>query len=242
MIFIPAIDLISGKCVRLAQGDYGRKTEYTEDPVETARSFEEQGAGYIHIVDLDAAKGEGKQNRDTIKRIAGAVGVPVQVGGGVRGRKDVLRLLDMGVHRMVLGTIVVKSPDAVGELVLEFGERLVAGIDAREGMVKVSGWTQDAGIEAIDLGLRVKDLGFSLIVLTDITRDGMMEGPNLDGVRKMARTTGLPIIVAGGVSRIEDVMALKAIEEEGVEGVISGRAIYEGTLSVREACRLLSDG
>ena len=242
MIFIPAIDLISGKCVRLAQGDYGRKIEYSENPVETARSFEEQGAGYIHIVDLDATKGEGKQNRYTIKRIAEAVGVPVQVGGGVRGRDDVLRLLDMGVHRMVLGTIVVKSPDATRELVLEFGERLVAGIDAREGMVKVSGWTQDAGIEAIDLGLRVKDLGFSLIVLTDITRDGMMEGPNLDSVKKMARATGLPIIVAGGVSRIEDVMALKAIEEEGVEGVISGRAIYEGTLSVREACRLLSDG
>jgi phosphoribosylformimino-5-aminoimidazole carboxamide ribotide isomerase len=242
MIFIPAIDLISGKCVRLAQGDYGRKTEYSKDPVETARSFEEQGAGYIHIVDLDAAKGEGKQNRDTIKQIAAAVGVPVQVGGGVRGRDDVLKLLDMGVQRMVLGTIIVKSPDAVRELVLEFGERLVAGIDAREGMVKMRGWTQDAGIEAVDLGLRVKDLGFSLIVLTDITRDGMMEGPNLDDVRRMARATGLPIIVAGGVSRIEDVAALKEMEEEGVAGVISGRAIYEGTLPVSEACRLLSSG
>ena len=241
MIFIPAIDLISGRCVRLRQGDYQKKTEYSEDPVETARSFEEQGAEFIHIVDLDAAKGEGKENRDAIKRIMGAVGVPVQVGGGVRRRDDVLRLLDMGVKRLILGTIVVKAPGVVRDLTEEFGERLVAGIDAREGMVRISGWTEETGVEATQLGLRVKDLGFSLMVYTDITRDGMMEGPNIDGVKRIANATRLPIIVAGGISRIEDLIALKALEGMGVKGVISGRAVYEGTLSVRDACRILTD-
>jgi len=239
MYFIPAIDLIEGRCVRLEQGDYCRKTEYGEDPVDTARSFEAQGAGCVHIIDLDAVKGSGRHNQDVIARIAKAVDVPLQVGGGARERSDVARLLDIGVTRIILGTIVVKAPELVQNLVREFGSALAAGIDAAEGAVRVSGWTEAAGVEAVDLGMRVKAMGFSRIVYTDITRDGMMEGPNVDGIRHMARMTGLPVIAAGGVSRIEDVIALKALKEDGVEGVISGRAIYEGTLSVREACRIL---
>jgi phosphoribosylformimino-5-aminoimidazole carboxamide ribotide isomerase len=240
MLFIPAIDLISGRCVRLLQGDYSKETQYSRNPVETALSFEIQGAGLIHIVDLDAAKGEGKDNRDTIKSIAKALAIPVQVGGGVRNRDDVARLLEMGVSRVVLGTIVVKSPESANRLVGEFKDKLVAGIDAREGQVRISGWTEETGVGAVELGLRVRDLGFSLIVYTDITRDGMMEGPNLSGVKQMARTTGLPIIASGGVSCIEDVLALKALECEGVRGVIAGRAIYEGTLSVKDACSILA--
>jgi len=239
MDFLPAIDLIGGQCVRLEQGDYGKKTQYGEDPVDIARSFEAQGAGYVHIVDLDAAKGEGINNRDVIARIAKAVVVPLEVGGGVRKRSDVAHLLDIGVRRIILGTVIVRNQEAVTDLVREFGPALAAGIDAREGAVRVSGWTEEAGVEAVDLGMRVKTMGFCRIVYTDITRDGMMEGPNLEGIRHMARSTGLPVIAAGGVSRIEDVIALKALEDDGVEGVISGRAIYEGMLSVSEACSVL---
>jgi phosphoribosylformimino-5-aminoimidazole carboxamide ribotide isomerase len=240
MIFIPAIDLISGRCVRLQQGDYSRKKEYSGNPVATAQSFENEGAGYIHIVDLDAAKGEGKHNRDTIKYITGAVGVPVQVGGGVRSMEEASYLLEMGVSRLVLGTIVVKNPGLAVEMVSKFGEKMVAGIDANEGVVRIRGWTEETAVDAVELGRRARDIGFSMIVYTDIARDGMMEGPNLDAVRRMARATGLSIIAAGGVSRIEDVLALKSLEGEGVEGVIAGRAIYEGTLSVREACSVLA--
>jgi phosphoribosylformimino-5-aminoimidazole carboxamide ribotide isomerase len=226
MIFIPAIDLIEGRCVRLLQGDYRMKMEYSGDPVKTALSFFNQGAGYLHIVDLDAARGGGAQNRTVI-------------GGGVRTRDDVVRLLDAGVERIILGTVVVKSPETVSGLIGEFGSKLAAGIDAREGMVKISGWTEEAGISANRLGVRARELGFSLVVYTDITRDGMMEGPNLEGIRIMAQETGLPVIAAGGVSGIEDVIALKSLEPYGVKGVISGKAIYEGALSVREACGIL---
>jgi phosphoribosylformimino-5-aminoimidazole carboxamide ribotide isomerase len=241
MEFIPAIDLIEGRCVRLKQGDYRRKTEYGGDPVDTARYFEAEGAGCVHIIDLDAAKGEGKHNRDVMARITKAVDIPIEVGGGVKKRSDVLDLFEIGVSRIILGTVVVKAPSIVKELVCEFGSALAAGIDAKEGSVRISGWTEAAGVDAVDLGIRAKAMGFCCIVYTDITRDGMMQGPNVDGIRIMARMTGLPIIAAGGVSRIEDVIALKALKEDGVEGVISGRAIYEGTLSVRDACRMLRE-
>ncbi|MBN2323395.1 MAG: 1-(5-phosphoribosyl)-5-[(5-phosphoribosylamino)methylideneamino]imidazole-4-carboxamide isomerase [Spirochaetes bacterium] len=241
MDFMPAIDLIEGRCVRLMQGDYRRKTEYDADPVDTARFFEAEGARWVHIIDLDAAKGEGGHNREVLARIRKAVDIPLEVGGGVRKKKDVVALLDIGVSRIILGTIVVKALPLVTQLVVEFGRALAAGIDAKEGVVRISGWTEAAGVDAVDLGMQVKDAGFSRIVYTDIARDGMMMGPNIEGIRRMAHATGLPVIAAGGVSRIEDIIALKALEEDGVEGVISGRAVYEGTLSVRDACRVLCE-
>jgi len=241
MIFMPAIDLIDGKCVRLSQGDYTKKTLYSDDPADVARSFQEQGARYIHIVDLDAAKNAGRTNRDTIKKIVQSVSIPVEVGGGVRSRDRAAHLIDIGVSRIILGTVIVRDSETAAGIVGEFKDALAAGIDAREGYVRIFGWTEGSGIKAVQLGKRVRDMGFSLIVYTDIARDGMLEGPNIEGIRTMANETGLSVIAAGGISNLDDIRAVKALEGERVVGVISGKALYEGTLSVAEACRTLED-
>jgi phosphoribosylformimino-5-aminoimidazole carboxamide ribotide isomerase len=242
LLFIPAIDLIEGKCVRLSQGDYGQRKEYEHDPAERARYFRDQGASYLHIVDLDAAREPGINNRETIRRIVEQVDVPVEVGGGVRSREDVQELLDMGVDRCILGTVIVKRGELVEALVEEYGKRVVAGIDAREGMVRISGWTEGSGITALELGKRVRDIGFSLIVYTDISRDGMLGGPNVEAIEAMIAKTGLPLVAAGGISSMEDLQKIKALGNSRIRGVISGKAIYEGRISVREACSLLQNG
>jgi len=239
MIFIPAIDLIDGKCVRLLQGDYNQKTDYPGDPVVVAKEFQEQGARYIHIVDLDGARDGSWGNISVIKKIVGSVGVPVEVGGGVRDRERVRVLLDSGADRVILGTIIVKAPSLVKEMVQEFGSTVAAGIDSKDGHVRVSGWTQSSKIRAVDLGKKVKEMGFSLIVHTDISMDGMMKGPNIEGAKNMAFETGLPIILAGGVSSIDDIKKVRQLKEYGIVGVISGKAIYEGALSIKEAYEVL---
>jgi len=239
MIFLPAIDLIDGKCVRLSQGDYKKKTLYSNDPAGIARSFQDHGAGYIHIVDLDAAKNTGRNNIDTIGKIIQSISIPVEVGGGIRSRDRAAMLFDIGVSRVILGTVIVKNSGAASEIVEEFGVKVAAGIDARDGYVRISGWAEGSGIKAVHLGKKVRDMGFSLVVYTDIARDGMLEGPNIEGIRTMATETGLPVIAAGGISNLHDIRAVKALEKDGVVGVISGKALYEGTLSVAEACRLL---
>ncbi len=241
MIFLPAIDLIDGKCVRLSQGDYSKKTLYSDDPADTALSFQDQGALYIHIVDLDAAKNDKRSNRDTIKKIMQAVSIPVEVGGGVRDRERAARLIGLGVSRVILGTVIVKDSEVAGRIVDEFGEAVAAGIDARDGYARISGWTEKSSIKAVQLGKRARDMGFSLVIYTDIARDGMLEGPNIEGIRTMAAETGLPVIAAGGISNLDDIKAVKALEVDRVVGVISGKAVYEGNLSVAEACRVLED-
>lgn len=240
MIFIPAIDLIDGRCVRLTQGKYSMVKEYSGNPVDVARLFADQGARFIHIVDLDAAKGEGKHNRKIISRIVKAIEARVEVGGGVRDRDGVKKLLDMGVERVILGTIIVKNSEVARELVAEFGVRVVAGIDARDGIVHVSGWTEGSNLKAVELGLRVRDMGFQLIVYTDIARDGMLIGPNIEAIKEMATRTSLPVIASGGVSGVEDIKALKTLESSGVIGVIAGKALYEGRLTVKEAYEILN--
>ncbi len=241
MIFIPAIDLIDGKCVRLSQGNYDKKTQYVQDPVSAALSFQDQGARYLHIIDLDAARDPLRGNKKVIEKIVRAVRVPIQVGGGVRSRNDVRLLLNMGVERVILGTALVRNTEHVDELLSEFGEKLVAGIDAKNGMVRVSGWTEGSDLSALQVGRTVKRMGFSLIIYTDISKDGMLEGPNIDGIRRMVKETGLPLIAAGGVSSLEDIKVVKTLEPLGVRGVISGKAIYEGKLSVKDACNLLKN-
>lgn len=239
MIFIPAIDLIEGKCVRLEKGSFLKKVQYPENPVDTALSFQDQGARLIHVIDLDAAKDREQNNRDLIGKIAGSVSIPVQVGGGVRHKKNITALLDLGIERVILGTVIVKNPSYTEELIEEFGSRLVAGIDAKNGIVRISGWTEKSSLSAFELGRTVKNMGFSHIIYTDISRDGMLEGPDIIGVKKMALQTGLEVIASGGISSIEDIIAVKHLEESGVVGVISGKAIYEGRISVKEACRVL---
>jgi phosphoribosylformimino-5-aminoimidazole carboxamide ribotide isomerase len=241
MIFIPAIDLIDGQCVRLLQGDYSKKTEYSQDPVGIAQSFENQGAKYIHIVDLDAAQGGSKNNRNVIKKVVSALKIPVQVGGGVRDRSKIVSLLDIGVDRVILGTIIVKAETMVSKLVSEFKEKIVAGIDAQNGIVRISGWTEGTGLKAVSVGKLVKEMGFSLIIYTDISRDGMMKGPNLQEVKRMSLETGLPLIASGGVSNLDDLKKLKPLESHGVIGVIAGKAIYENNLSVSDAVRVLEE-
>lgn len=239
MIFIPAIDIIEGKCVRLEKGNYQKKIQYAESPVDTARSFQDQGARLIHIIDLDAAKGQAQKNRDLIGKIAGSVDIPVQVGGGVRHRNNITALFDLGIERVILGTIIVKNPSYTEELVGEFGSRLAAGIDAENGIVRISGWTEESVLSSFELGQTVKKMGFSIIIYTDISKDGMLEGPDITGTKKMALQTGLEVIASGGISSIEDIKAVKHLEESGVVGIISGKAIYEGRISVKEACEVL---
>ncbi|MBA7704354.1 1-(5-phosphoribosyl)-5-[(5-phosphoribosylamino)methylideneamino] imidazole-4-carboxamide isomerase [subsurface metagenome] len=228
--------------MRLLQGDYSKKTQYTGDPVDIAVSFQDQGTKYIHIVDLDAAKDGSSGNRKVIKKIISAVSIPVEVGGGVRNRERINILLDSGADRIILGTIIIKEQSFVQELVDEFGDRLAAGIDAKNGIVRISGWTEKGNIKSIDLGKRVKQMGFPLIIYTDIVADGMMKGPNIIEVKKMAQKTELPVIASGGISSIEDVKKIKQLEKYGVSGVISGKAIYEGVISVKEACEALQEG
>jgi phosphoribosylformimino-5-aminoimidazole carboxamide ribotide isomerase len=201
--------------------------------------FQKEGARYLHIVDLDAARDVRTGNRELIRKMVEAVDIPVQVGGGVRDRSDVQQLLDSGVERVILGTIIVKNESRVRDLVSEFDKRLVAGIDARDGVVRVSGWTEGSSLSSIDLGLKVRDMGFTLIIYTDISRDGMLDGPDVEGIRDMARTTGLPVIAAGGISTMDDLRKIKPLENAGVSGVISGKAVYEGRIGVREACGVL---
>jgi phosphoribosylformimino-5-aminoimidazole carboxamide ribotide isomerase len=247
VLFIPAIDLIGGKCVRLLQGDFSREVRYPRDPVETAVAFREEGARQIHVVDLDAARGaesrEFAVNFEAIEKIVRQAGIPVEVGGGVRGgpggRERVRALLDAGVRWVILGTVLVKDPASTETLLGEFGDSLLAGIDARDGLVRVAGWTESGGVPALEIGRSAKRMGFSRIIYTDIARDGTLEGPNLDEIRTMAAETGLPVTASGGVSGMEDLVRLKTLEHLGVTGVIAGKAIYEGRLSVRDACRLL---
>jgi phosphoribosylformimino-5-aminoimidazole carboxamide ribotide isomerase len=249
VIFIPAIDLIGGGCVRLLQGDFSKEVRYPRDPVETALAFRDEGARQIHVVDLDAARGaEGDDlslNFDVIGKIALKAGIPIEVGGGVRGgprgRDRVKALLDAGVKWVILGTVLVKDPAETGKLLREFEGRLVAGIDARDGVLRVAGWTESGGIQALEAGRSAKGMGFSRITYTDIARDGMLEGPNLDEIKAMAVETGLPVTASGGVSSLEDLVRLKTLEPFGVTGAIAGKAIYEGKLSVRDACRLLRE-
>jgi len=239
MIFIPAIDLINGRCVRLIQGNYSKKIEYFKDPVDIALFFQDEGAEFIHIVDLDAAKDVSYGNTAVIEWIVKAVNVSIEVGGGIRDKDRIKRLLDIGVSRVVLGTIIVKDEVVTQEIVKEFRKNVVAGIDVKNGIVRVSGWIEKGDITAIELGKKVKVMGFPQIIYTDISRDGMMKGPNLAGIRKMAQSTGLPVIAAGGISSIEDVKKIKHLEKDGVIGVISGKAIYDKRINVREAINVL---
>jgi phosphoribosylformimino-5-aminoimidazole carboxamide ribotide isomerase len=238
MIFIPAIDIINGRCVRLTQGDYTQIREYAENPVDMALALRDQGAEFLHVIDLDAAKEGGAGNIEIIKQIIGAVDIPVQVGGGVRATERAHALIEVGAERVILGTVIVKSPLSVGRMIEKFGKKLVAGIDAREGIVRISGWREGAGIGAVELGRQVREMGFSLIIYTDIASDGMLSGPNIPEIERMARVTGLPVIAAGGIKDIEDIRKLLRLEAHGVVGAISGRAICEGTLDLREAMRV----
>ena len=236
---IPAIDLKGGRCVRLYQGDPGRETVYGDDPVGMARRWEQQGATLLHLVDLDGALTGSSANRAAIEAIGGAVAVPFQVGGGIRSQEDLERALEAGASRVILGTLLIRAPQLAEELAAKYGERLIAGIDARGGMVKAQGWTEQGGISAVELARRVEQWGIGRIIYTDIEKDGTLDGPNYRGLEQILAAGSLEVILAGGVSALEDLYALKSYAPR-LGGVIIGQALYADRFTLPEAIAALA--
>ncbi len=242
MNIIPAIDLLEGRCVRLYQGDYSLSQVFNENPVEVAKQWVEQGATRLHVVDLDGAKTGQLINLAAIEAIAQEVSVPIQVGGGIREQSTAEQLLDLGVQRVILGTVAVEQPQLVQQLCQEFPGQIVVGIDARNGLVATRGWLETSEVSASQLAVQMQELGAAAIIYTDIHRDGTLSGPNLDALRAIAGTVTIPIIASGGVSSVTDLLSLLALEPQGVTGVIVGRALYTGDISLREALRAVGQG
>jgi phosphoribosylformimino-5-aminoimidazole carboxamide ribotide isomerase len=235
MIVIPAIDIRGGQCVRLHQGDYAQETVYGADPVEMALRWEAEGAERLHVVDLDGARdGEGV-NRAIIGRIAKAVRIPVQTGGGLRTADDIQAMLDAGVQRCIVGTTAAVESEVAKALFSRFGEALILGLDARDGYVAIKGWRETTDQTAIEFAQAMAAGGAKRIIYTDIARDGAMTGPNIPALEAMARAAGVPIIASGGVSRLEDIAALKDIEPLGIEAAITGKALYAGAFTLSDA-------
>lgn len=236
MDLFPAIDLRDGKCVRLLQGDYARETIYNGDPVAVARDFAAAGARWLHVVDLDAAKTGRPANRDVVAAIAAAVPVPVQTGGGVRDEFSAGALLDAGVARVVIGTAALEDPRLVGRVAARHPGRVAIGLDARRGELAVRGWTEGSGVTVLEALERLAGSGASAVVVTDIGRDGMLGGPDSEGLAEVLAATDLEVIASGGVSSVADLVALRNLEAAGrrLAGVIVGKAIYEGRLTVEE--------
>lgn len=236
MLILPAIDLRDGRCVRLIQGQKDRETVYDDDPARVARRWVEQGASFLHVVDLDGAFTGSSRNLDVVAQILSAVPVPVQLGGGIRSSEDIERVLDLGVERAIIGTAAVTCPDLVAAAVSRWGAaRLIVGLDARDGQVAVRGWEDQSPLTAIQAARRVKAAGVERVVYTDIARDGMMAGPNVEATRRLAVESGLRVIASGGVSSMDDLSRLAALSHDGIEGVIIGKALYEGTVDLKEA-------
>lgn len=238
MIIYPAIDIKDGQCVRLVQGRAEEKTVYSDRPADVARSFQEQGAAWLHVVDLDGAFCGSPQNQAAIREIAAAIQIPFQVGGGLRSQENVESILAAGARRVIIGTRAVSHPDFIEKLVEKFGpDRIILGLDARDGLVAVEGWVSTSALSTIDFGQQMKNLGVTTAVYTDVARDGLLQGPNLESTLQIARQTGLKIIASGGVSTVENIKALKDMEEEGVVGVIVGKALYDGKLELSQALK-----
>ncbi|MFM7381732.1 MAG: 1-(5-phosphoribosyl)-5-[(5-phosphoribosylamino)methylideneamino]imidazole-4-carboxamide isomerase [Microcystaceae cyanobacterium] len=242
MEILPAIDLLDGRCVRLYQGDYQQSQVYNDNPVIVARQWEEQGASRLHLVDLDGAKQGHPVNLETIAHIIQAVSIPVQVGGGLRDRQSVAQLLELGVGRVILGTVAVEDPNLVQGLCEEFPGQIVVGIDARDGKVATKGWLETSTVEATVLAQEMEQCGAAAIIYTDIHRDGTLVGPNLEALRELASPLTIPVIASGGVSALRDLLSLLALESLGVTGVIVGKALYTGDVNLEEAIRAVGPG
>ena len=240
---IPAIDLLGGEAVRLSQGRYDEATVYDEDPTRVAGRFVAAGIRRLHVVDLEGAKAGRPVQADAVRRIVAAVGgLPVQLGGGLRTLAGIEEALDWGLDRVILGTVALRDPELVRKAAAAHPGRIVVGIDAREGRVAVEGWLEASERTAIEVAKRFEDAGVAAIVYTDIARDGMLTGPNLEATRELARAIGIPVIVSGGVARNEDIVAAAALRNDGIRGVIVGRAIYTGNVDLEAALRSTGEG
>ena len=239
MIIIPAIDIKGGKCVSLIQGKAAKQTIYSDSPSDIAKEFNEKGAKLIHVVDLDGAF-EGEQiNLRVIEEIANNVDCPIEIGGGIRNMSHIDNLINVGVSRCIIGTAAIKDPDFLKEAVIKYGDRILVSIDANNGMVAIKGWVEESSTKALDLALQVKQQDIKEIVYTDISRDGMLTGPNLNELKYIAENSGLRVIASGGVSNIDDVRNLLNMEPLGIIGIIIGKALYEKTIDLSEALELV---
>jgi len=234
-IIYPAIDIRGGKCVRLVQGDYNQETVYNDNPLEVAKSWESQGGAFIHLVDLDGAKAGHPVNDEIIGSIASSVNVPVQVGGGLRTLADVERLLGLGVSRVIIGTAAIEDRVFTEEVLGRYGDKVAIGIDARNGYVATRGWLETSEVQAEVLAKELAAKGAETFIFTDISRDGMMQGPNVEAIVALAKASGRSVIASGGVTRLEDLLALSAHREDGVGGAIVGKALYTGHIDLAEA-------
>lgn len=232
MRLYPAIDIIGGQCVRLVQGDYSQKTTFAENPVEVALRWQEEGGEFLHIVDLDGAKSGGMNNFETISRIADTLSIPIEVGGGIRDMHAVEKMLQAGAARVILGTSALRDAEFVKNAVKAFGEKIVVGIDAKDGKVAVSGWEEVSSKSALDFAKEMEQCGVQTLIYTDIATDGMLKGPNLTAMREMAAHVAVDVVASGGVSSVADLQALK---ETGVEGAIIGKALYTGAVRLKDA-------
>lgn len=229
MKIIPAIDIRGGRCVRLTQGDYNKEDVYFDDPVSVAKEWKEKGVKYLHLIDLDGALEGRRVNGEAIRAIAAIM--EVELGGGIRTMADVEEAISYGVKNVIIGTSAVKNPDFVKEACDKYGDRIIVSIDAKDGMVATDGWTKVLDVKATDFGLQMKELGVKTLVYTDISKDGMLQGPNMKELIEMQEVTGLNITASGGVSSVEDIEALR---KESFYGAIVGKAIYEGKIKLED--------
>jgi len=234
---IPAIDIKGGKVVRLSQGDASKETIYSHSPIEIARKWASAGVELIHVVDLDGALTGRLVNFDIVKEMADSVKAKIELGGGIRDADTVKMILDAGISKVVIGTRALDN-DFLKDIGKRFGRSIVAGIDAKDGLVRTKGWVSETGTKAIDLARRIEAEGIRTIIYTDISRDGMMEGPNIPGLEAMLGAVKLDVVASGGVSTIDDLRELKALESKGLVGVIVGKALYEGKIDLSEAVNL----
>jgi phosphoribosylformimino-5-aminoimidazole carboxamide ribotide isomerase len=238
MIVIPAIDLKNGSCVRLEQGLMEKDTVFNDNPGAQAKVWQDQGAQLLHIVDLDGAFAGEPKNRGAIEAIVGALSIPTQLGGGIRDLATIEAYLEMGIDRVIIGTAAQRNPELVQEACVRFPGRIVVGIDAKNGMVAVQGWAEVTGVTATELARKFEGDGVAAIIYTDISRDGMMGGPNIEATCALAEAISIPVIASGGVSSLQDIRNLMAVEKSGVTGVITGKAIYTGAINLAEAIAL----
>lgn len=240
MLVIPAIDIKDGKCVRLLQGRREDETVFSNNPVAMAQHWEEEGAELLHLVDLDGAFEGVPRNLSIVRNIIESIDIPVELGGGIRTREMIEHALKIGVYRVILGTLALKNPDFVESVCEKHGSRIAVGIDAKDGMVATHGWLEVSEKQAWEFASEMQERGVQTIIYTDIKRDGMLKGPNIEATRKIAQAVKVDVIASGGISSIDDIMAVKSLESLGVTGVISGKALYTGKLNLREAIALAS--
>lgn len=241
MYVIPAIDIRKGRCVRLVQGDLRDETVYSQEPVSVAKLWKLKGAKRLHVIDLDGAFSGKLANLDYVKEIIKATDLKVQVGGGIRDLKTIEKVLSIGVSSVILGTSAVQNKEFVKEAVREYGKSIIAGIDAKKGMVAIKGWKQVTKVNTIDLAREMADMGVGSIIFTDIQRDGMLEGPNFKSTKELAVAVKVPVIISGGISSYKDIENAKRLEKYGISSLIIGKALYTGKVDLKQAIKIAKD-